>query len=356
MKNILLALFSFVASVGQAQENVFRPFTVDTVDFVIEGTASEGADSVCLEERPYKQPQLFPVHNGRFRIVTRQPMYKFLQIEDKYDGFATVIVDDRPARVEVDFRTNKVVEGSPLNKRFNQYTLVEEGIEKEMELHENDADLCIYDSLERRLGEVGWKSVIENLDNVIPVYFLALNGQYCMISPEQLSECMGREYAFTHHPDMKRVWQFYREMQKRLPGQDFHDIELPDTVGNVRRLSEYIGRGRYVLLDFWASWCGPCLGSMSMMKKFAATYAGRGLQIIGISLDSDRGAWLSAIRRLNLPWVQLSDIKGWDSIGASVYGVCAIPETVIIDPNGKIVSTGLRGVDLENKLVEIFGK
>ena len=76
--------------------------------------------------------------------------------------------------------------------------------------------------------------------------------------------------------------------------------------------------------------------------------------MIGISFDSKRDAWLNAIRRLELPWVHLSDLKGWKSIASDTYGVRAIPETVIIDPNGKIVSTGLRDKDLKAKLAEIF--
>ena len=109
-----------------------------------------------------------------------------------------------------------------------------------------------------------------------------------------------------------------------------------------------------MLLDFWASWCAPCVGSMPMMKKLYDTYAGRGLQIIGISLDRTREAWLSAIRRLDLPWIQLSDVKGWESIASEIYGVNAIPEIVLIDPDGTIIATGLREQELEEKLDEIF--
>ena len=351
MTTILLAL---VVMTGWAQEQVFKPFVTDSVDFVIEGIVSEGSDSVCLRPRPYIRHEMYPAHNGRFHIVTRQPQYKFLQLEDAKNGLTTVIVDKQPARVVVDFRTNTIVEGSALNKRFNRYMLVEDQLEYEMELHEKDADRSIYDSLEVELNKAEWKSIVENFDNVIPVYNLALNGQYPMITPDQLKECLKEEHAFVHHPDMEVVWKFYWAMQKRLPGKDYYDLELPDTTGTMHRLSEYVGKGHYVLLDFWASWCGPCIGSMPMMKTFHETYGPRGLQIIGISLDSKRDAWVSAIKRFNLPWVHLSDLKGWKSIASDTYGVRAIPETVIIDPNGKIVSTGLRDKDLKAKLAEIF--
>ena len=353
-KSILTLLLALIAMTGQAQEKVFQPMVADTINFIIEGRARDGADSICMRERPYTERRMYPVQNGRFRMIARQPLYKFLQIEDGMDGCMTVIVDNSPARIEVDFRTNTVVEGSMLNKRFNRYVLVEDSIELEMEQHEEDADRTVYDSLEQRLHEAEWKSMVENFDNVIPVYNLALNGQFPMITPEQLSECMKEEHAFAHHPDMGRVWKFYWAMQKRLPGQDYHDLELSDTTGTMHRLSEYVGKGHYVLLDFWASWCGPCLGSIPMMKRLHETYADRGLRIIGISLDSKREAWLSAIHRFNLPWIHLSDLKQWKSIASETYGIQAIPETVLIDPNGKIILTGLREKALEKKIAEIF--
>ena len=352
-KTIITALLALATTAGKAQETA--PVAAnDSIDFVIEGTVSDGADSISLIERPYTKYKRFKVNGKNFSIVTRQPLHKFMQIEDGKGGWMQLIVDNQPAHITIDLPTSTVLEGSPLNKRFNHYQLIKGGIEKEMELHEEDVDQTVYDSLEQRLNEAVWASIIENLDNVIPVYQLGLNGQYSMISPEQLAECMKKEYAFTRHPDMQRARKFYEAMQKRLPGQGFHDLELPDTTGAVHKLSEYVGKGHYVLLDFWASWCGPCIGSMPMMKRLHAAYADKGLQIIGISFDRKREAWLSAINRLSLPWLHLSDIKGWESIASDIYGVRAIPETVLIDPDGTIVATGLREQELEKKLAEIF--
>lgn len=351
------ALLALIATAGQAQ--VFTPGLNDTIDFVVEGTLKEGTDTILLIERPYPNDfkyKKFPVKGKRFRISIRQPLHKFMQIEDGKDGWMTFIVDNQPARIDIDFRTNAVVKGSPLNKRFNRYQLAMDSLNEEMDRHKDDANHAILDSLQQRGREIGWASVIENFDNVIPVYHLGLNNQFCMITPEQLAQCMKEEHAFAHHPDMEQAWKYYWAMEKRLPGQKFHDIELPDTTGTSRRLSEFVGQGHYVLLDFWASWCGPCMGSMPGMKALHAKYADRGLQIIGISFDSKREAWLSAIHRLELPWLQLSDLKGWKSIASDVYGVRAIPETVLIDPDGNIVSTGLRDKELEKKLEEIFKK
>lgn len=93
-----------------------------------------------------------------------------------------------------------------------------------------------------------------------------------------------------------------------------------------------------------------------MMKEIYHAYADRGLQIIGLSLDSNRDAWRAAIRRLELPWLQLSDLKRWESVASDIYGVRAIPEIVLIAPDGKIVATGLRDEELKAKLAETFGE
>lgn len=351
-KFIITALLALIAFAGRSQ--VFTPVKNDSIDFVIEGTTSEGADTILLKERPYTQSRKYPVRNGRFRISIRQPLHKFLQIEDGKGGWMVLIVDNQPARAVIDFRTNRVVKGSPLNQRFNRYRLALDTIETELMEHEEDADRTVADSLERQVRQIVWKTITENLDNVIPVYYLSLLGQFAMLPPEQLDACLKEAHAFHHHPDMENVWKYYWAMQKRLPGQKYHDMELPDTTGTKHRLSEYVGSGRYVLLDFWASWCAPCIGSMPGMKKLHDQFAGRGLLIVGISFDNKREAWLSAIRRLNLPWSHLSDLKGWDAAASEIYGVRAIPETVLIAPDGKIVATGLHGEELEAKMEELL--
>ena len=173
-KFIITALLALIAFAGRSQ--VFTPVKNDSIDFVIEGTAS-GADTILLKERPYTQSRKYPVRNGRFRISIRQPLHKFLQIEDGKGGWMVLIVDNQPARAVIDFRTNRVVKGSPLNQRFNRYRLALDTIETELMEHEEDADRTVADSLERQVRQIVWKTITENLDNVIPVYYLSLLGR-----------------------------------------------------------------------------------------------------------------------------------------------------------------------------------
>ena len=131
------------------------------------------------------------------------------------------------------------------------------------------------------------------------------------------------------------------------------DIALNTPEGEELKLSDL--RGKVVLVDFWASWCGPCRRENPNVKKVYEKYKDRGFDILGVSLDRKNEAWLQAIAKDGLEWHHISDLKGWQSAAASAYGVRSIPATFLLDADGKIIARNLRGDALEAKLREVFG-
>lgn len=130
-------------------------------------------------------------------------------------------------------------------------------------------------------------------------------------------------------------------------GKPFTDFTMKAPDGKDIKLSDIAGHGKYVLVDFWASWCGPCRRSMPELIEFYNKNKDKGLEIVGVSFDNNEQSWQKAIKALGLPWKQMSDLKGWNSQAAQIYDIRAIPNTLLIDPKGNIVGKGMTHEQIE---------
>ncbi len=150
----------------------------------------------------------------------------------------------------------------------------------------------------------------------------------------------------------KQLQNIIDKMKLTAIGKPAPEFSNPDAGGKPVSLSSF--RGKYVLLDFWASWCGPCRQENPNIVKAYQRFHPKGFEIFGVSLDDTKSDWLQAIKKDELNWTQVSDLKGWQAEAADLYGVKAIPMNFLLDKNGIIVAKGLRGDELEGKLSELL--
>lgn len=145
------------------------------------------------------------------------------------------------------------------------------------------------------------------------------------------------------------------EVKKTASGAQYADFSFNDDKGNPVKLSEYLGKGKYVLLEFWASWCGPCRADIPHLKEVYDLYHPSGFEVISVSMDDDKAKWLKAINDEKMTWLQVSDLKAFKGDLSKLYNINGIPTCLLIDPDGKIVTRNMRGSWMDKKLIELYG-
>ena len=144
----------------------------------------------------------------------------------------------------------------------------------------------------------------------------------------------------------KKQYKQQKARQETIQADMIPDIKMNDINGNNTSVKAEVAKNKITIIDFWASWCGPCIKETPSVVALYDDYHAKGLGIIGISLDEDEAAWKQAVDKLNMKWTHLSDLQGWDNAAAQLLDVRSIPHTIVVDRQGTILAQGLRGDDL----------
>ena len=314
------------------------------------------------------------VADGVFALKGSAPKDALLSVEiNGWKWFFPLFNDGEAVRISV---ADTTVTGSALNVKLtecdkqdnvaiSEYTRY---IESFLALPEAEQKAREVEFIERYQEELGKYTdhvlgVIEaNQDNLIPVVFLrhipSLAGK------EKFDELIATDAPYARHPyalELKRRLEESVAKQQEaegakdaIVGQKFLDLEEADPDGKMHKLSEFVGQGQWVLVDFWASWCGPCKAEMPNVVAAYKQYHSKGFEIVGVSFDQEKEPWVKAITDWEMPWIHISDLKYWNNAAHEVYSVNSIPDNLLIDPDGIIVARGLRGDKLAAKLAEIY--
>lgn len=264
---------------------------------------------------------------------------------------ASLVLDGRragmlflePGNINVDIAA-RVVTGTPLNEAYNALAAKLGELAGQFRAVQGDDEAA---NIERERIEAQYTATLDsvmkaNINNPLG-YTIFCDMAYSM-SLDELQKALDDEPSLRGYKRIQKLLEAATNKAATQPGNMYKDFAVTQPDGSVKKLSDYVGKGKYVLVDFWASWCGPCIRQTAVLKDILAEYGDKGLEVLGVAVWDKLDDTLNGIKTHDLPWEQILDAQ---SIPTEIYGISAIPTIILFSPEGKILSRDKQSEELK---------
>ena len=301
------------------------------------------------------------VKGGKF-VFNVDSAPQLLTLRTAEEGVAAIFTEDGKITVEGNLADDSVkAVGTPANEAFNTYNEAMKSInQRYTEAADTAAREAVYEEYQAFMDA----TIEQNMSNIFGVFLFIQNKSYELSAAKMIESLNALSEELKNLPVVTdAIEKATRKMriEPKDEGSEFTpiyiNIEQPNVDGTPVSLQSVVEKkgNKYVLLDFWASWCGPCMGEMPFLKEAYAKYHKKGFEIFGVSLDSKAEAWKGAIAKQNMKWVNVSLLQSSNNTAAEEYVVESIPTNFLIDcSNGEIIAKNLRGEAVLEKLAELL--
>ncbi|MDR0558952.1 MAG: AhpC/TSA family protein [Prevotellaceae bacterium] len=304
------------------------------LDGTVEGVSSGKIYLTKFTNKMFKLIDSVDIKDGKFKFsasVELPEIYGLTLDNTGKNGFM-IFLDKNPATVRLNsdnYRMSNIT-GSKLHDQYAEYLSKEKNGEIKIDEY-----------------------VKENSSSLVALYVLYRNYSYRLTADEIRANLQQFDPKFQNTQYVKVLNELIATLEKVAIGKSAPDFTANDPQGNPVALSSHLKKG-YLLLDFWASWCGPCRAENPNVVNAYKKYKDKGFDIFAVSLDAEKDKWIEAISKDSLTWTHVSDLLYWNSEPAKLYGVRAIPSNLLIDRDGIIIAKNLHGKELEDELEKIF--